>query len=248
MAQRFFTGQRDHAPHFGFGDAGGPAPLVAGVGDAKNILCRLAHHAGRVTVLVEHDFAALWRQRAAVELDQCHRALVDEHGVAAGVNQHDRVIGRCGAERVMHRQSFDELVLARLPLVLVPAAPDDPLAGRGFGGRIRNHGNDLGETLRVTKIKDQQRTAEARVMTMAFDEARYHHLAVDVDDLGVVAAIPQHVRGRADSQNPVAVDGHCLCTGHIVVNGHDIAINEQQVGDRMSVVSRVAAARREENK
>ena len=179
---------------------------MPGVSDTKNILRCLAHHARGQAVFVKNDLAAIWRLGVAVELHERHGALVHEHGMTACMNKHHGMLGRCVAQRVVNRQTFNEHLFVRFPFVLVPAPPDDPLTRRRLGRCCRNHRHDLGETPCVAEVEDHQRFAKAREVTVAFDETRYHHLAVQVDELGVVAAILRQLFIRADGKNTVALD------------------------------------------
>ena len=182
-------------------------------------------------VRVAHDLAARRRLRVAVDLHERHRALVDEDGMAARMNEHDGMVRRCLAERVVNGQPLDEHALLFLPLVLVPAAPDDPFADRRVGRRFRHHRHDLGEALRVAEVQDQQRVAEAGVVPVALDEARDHRLPLQVDDFGLFAAIRRHRLGCAPVEDAITLDRDGFRARESLVHGNDIGVDEQQVGD-----------------
>ena len=246
MPQRLLAGEPDHPSHLGLDDIGRAESLMSGIGGPEDVLRCFAHHPGRSAVLVLDDLTALGRLGVLVQFDETHRELVHEYAVAAGVDQHHRMIGRRRAERVVHRHAFDQHLFAYRPFVLMPAATDDPFAGRHLCGRLGHHGNDLGEALRVAEIEDQQRITEARVMTVPLDQSGDQHLPVEVDHLGVFTLEFEHLLGSADGEDAVAFDRDGLGCRLRFVDGYDVGIDQEEVSDGAGVLRFVPAAACEE--
>ena len=118
----------------------------------------------------------------------------------------------------------------------MPAAADDPFARRRPGRRGGDHVDDLGPTLRVTKVEDHECATEARIVAVALDEAGYQHLATEVDDLGVITAIGEHRGIGTNSEDMIALDCDSLGARLAGIDRHDIGIDEKQVGNRYLLV------------
>ena len=131
----------------------------------------------------------------------------------------------------MNGQPLDEHTFPGFPFVLVPAAPDDPLTGRRVGRSICNHRNDLCKVLRVTKVQDHQRAAEARVVSVALDKTGDHHLALQVDDFSVLAAMFRHLFRRTHIEYEVTLDRDRFRARQCVIDRDNVCVEEQQIGD-----------------
>jgi hypothetical protein len=199
---------------------------VAGIGDAKYVLRRFAHHARGPASRVANDFAARRWLGIAVDFHECHGALVNKYGVTARMNKHHGMIGRCFAQRVVNGQPLDEHAFFGLPFILVPPATDDPFTGRRVGDGLCNHRHDLGETLCVAEVENQQRAAKARVVPVAFDETGDHHLALQVDDFSVLAAMLEHLIRCTHAENKVIFDRDGYRVWDRLIDCDDIGIDE----------------------
>ena len=172
---------------------------------------------------------------------QLHRLGVGEAGVAAGVRQQDRIVRRhlARATRASGKPSTFGPT-ARVPLLLVPAAAVDPLARLRGLHLLGHHRDDLVPGSRVHQVQIQLRRADAGEVTVPLDEAGDHQLPLDVDDLGLRPDVLLDVGVDADGDDPSAADGDRLRLGRAVLDGDDLAVGDDQVGDRRD--RRAAAA------
>ena len=68
------------------------------------------------------------------------------------------------------------------PVVLVPAAADDPLARLGLRGAAAHQFGDLLLALGADEIELELAAADGLQVAVALDEARHHELAFEIDD------------------------------------------------------------------
>ena len=146
-----------------------PTPVLeraAGEPDAVSRSRPIGRPAGSFRISPPAGFAVVAR-----DVRQLHRLRVDEGGVAAGVRQHHRVVRRHLAQRIVERKALDVRLRHAAPLLLVPAAPENPLAGLRLLRRGRDHRDDLVPVLDVHQVERHLRLAEAHEVAVAFDQA-----------------------------------------------------------------------------
>ena len=155
----------------------------------------------RVTRGVAHDLPARRVGRVGGDAGQLHRLLVGQRRMPAGVPQQDRVDGRHRTERVVERQPLDTGRWRRVPLVLMPAATADELAGAGASGRILDQRYDVRPARGAPQIELQRRVADSQEVAVPLDEPRNREAAVEIDDLCLVADVAVEL-GRATMRSP----------------------------------------------
>src|SRR5580704_12384636 len=110
----------------------------------------------------------------------------------------------------MHRKTVYVGRRLDVPLLLMPAAADDPIAGLRFFHRGRYHGDDLIPALRVAQVEIHFHLSDTGEVTMAFDEPRNRQMTVEIDHLRGWL----HLRGDlfvgARRHNSPARDRDCL--------------------------------------
>ena len=160
---------------------------------------RSLNRAGRVAVGVAQDFSAGRVGRRLRDLRHLHRQRVGEARVAAGVRQPHRVVRRDAAEGFVQRKAFDVGRRRRRPLLLMPAAAQDPLARpRAFRG-IANHADDVVPVLGGPAASGFSRGfANAGEMRVRVDEAGYGERALQIDDARRRADQSLDLRVRSD--------------------------------------------------
>ncbi len=107
---------------------GAPGLLGRALGRLHERLRVVHEHARGLAGGVADDLPARGGLRLARDAEERHRPRVDEHGVAVGPLEDDRVVGREGAQRRVGRKAADRPRRRRVPLALVPASTAHPLA------------------------------------------------------------------------------------------------------------------------
>src|ERR1019366_6977376 len=107
FGKRFVDGEADGLVGFGEAVGGGAFGFVAGVGAADDALGAFAEQAGGRAFGVFEDFSARGVGSLAGDAGEREGLAVDEGGVAAGVGEDDRVVGRNFVERIVERKAFD---------------------------------------------------------------------------------------------------------------------------------------------
>ena len=121
---------------------------------------------------VAQDLAAGRVRRRVVDAGGGERCGVDEGGVTAGVRERHRIVRRSGRERVVHREPFDGGGGRRAPLLLVPAAPEDPLARLRLGGSFGDLRDDRLPGRIVGQAEDLRRLTDRGEVARGFRSAR----------------------------------------------------------------------------
>ena len=190
----------------------------------------LAHQprggAGRVL----EDVTACGVLRVPRHTGQLQRLAVREARVPARVGEVDRVVWRDRVERRACREPFDIRFRPRRPLLLVPAAPDDPLPGLRLLDRLGDHRDDLAPARRLHQLQVQLCLADAVEVAVALDEARDDELPLRVDHLRRGADVALDVVAGAERLDAIAADGDRLHLGHPVLHRHDLRVGDDEVG------------------
>ena len=184
----------------------------------------------RVTRGVAHDLPARRVGRVGGDAGQLHRLLVGQRRMPAGVPQQDRVDGRHRTKRVVERQPLDTGRWRRVPLVLMPAATADELAGAGASGRILDQRYDVRPARGAPQIELQRRVADSQEVAVPLDEPRNREAAVEIDDLCLVADVAVELGRAADRHNAVAANRQRVHLWDQIVHGDDGPIPQHQVG------------------
>ncbi len=190
----------------------------------------LAQHAGRQACGVAQDLAALRIGRLRRDPGQLHGPRVDDRRVAARVGQQHRVGRRRQAQLGVQRQAADRWVGRRRPLLLVPAASDDPLAGLGRGRRLGDHRHDRGPVRRLPQVELHLRPAQGQEVAVGLDQPGHRHRAGEVEDLGLGSDQGAHLVLGADRDDQVAPRGERLRLWLEAVHGDDRAPEHHEVG------------------
>jgi len=178
VGQHLGASQLDHATH------GRLVPLAIKL-RCDEVFGGFAQHTNRPSPGITHDFATRRVRRPAVDTRHLQGQSVDHRGVSARVGEHHRVVGRHRRQGVMVRQTQDIGFGDRVPLLLVPAAAQDPLSGFGFGNRRLDHRHDFVEISHRPEVELHLRAADAQEMTVTLDQAGDCECATEIDDLGV---------------------------------------------------------------
>src|SRR5690606_12173149 len=101
------------------------------------------------------------------------------------------------AEAVMCRHAFYGAFGYGVPLLLMPAAPQDPRTRLGLGRCRTDHSHDVVPGTRLCKIEHHLRLPETHNMSVPFDEAGPGELAFEVDDLRLRANVGVDLLARA---------------------------------------------------
>jgi hypothetical protein len=83
----------------------------------------------------------------------------------------------------MGRKALDGRLRRTRPLLLVPAAPDDPLAGPRACHGVRHDLNDLVPAGGGQKIENEPGLADAGEMPVSLDETGHRELSAQLQDL-----------------------------------------------------------------
>ena len=223
-------GERDLPLQIGpafFGCAGGLPALERRLDEARGCF---AEDARGLPAASLQDVAARRRLRGCGHAGQLHRTGIGQHGMAAGMLEHHRVVGRHGAQRVVHGEAFHGRHRRSGPLLLMPAPSLNPCARRCRRRRVRHGGDDLVVTLHVHQVEHQTRLSEAEEMPVAFDEPRHGRLAGQVDHGGVGPRIPGQFLVGAKGDNAVVAHRQGLCRRAVTVHGDDVSVPEEQGG------------------
>ena len=175
---------------------------------ADEALGRLEEGADGLPRGVADDLAAFGVGRRRRDLRQLHGLGVGERRMAAGVGQEDRVVRARFTEGGVKGQAVDVGLGHAVPLVLVPAPAEDPVAGLGRGCGLGDQGDDLVPGAGLGQVEDHLGGAEAGEVAVALDEAGDGQGAAEVDDLGAVADVAGiALRLGAEGGDAVAADG-----------------------------------------
>ena len=157
-----------------------------------------------------------------------HRLRVREARVAAGMlQQHGVVRGRL-AERVVIRKALDVRRRGRRPLLLVPAAPEDPVARPRGLRRVGDLGHDLREARGVHQVDHHLRLTEPEEVPVPFDEPWNRGLSREIDHLSRRPNQRRNLRVGADGGDAVAAHRQGLGPGLAFVHGDDVAATQYQ--------------------
>ena len=136
-----------------------------------------------------HDLSAGRVGRRPGDVRQLHRLRVDERRVTAGVRQHHR---DCSATPCRATRGGEILRRSAAgmdgPLLLMPAAPDNPLSRPGVRDRPRDRLDDLVPARRAHQVEVHLVLADAGEVPVALDETRHREPGVQLD----------HFRRRSD--------------------------------------------------
>ena len=130
----------------------------------------------------------------------------------------------------MHRKSLDVGRRPRVPLLLVPAATVDPLAGLGGLDPFGDHRHDPVPGLRVHQLQAQLRRPDAGEVPVTLDETRDHELPLDVDHLGLRTDEFLDLRAAANGDDPAASNRDRLGVRCSLLDGHDLAVRQDEIG------------------
>ena len=111
-------------------------PSCAVVNAPHKALGRFAKNARRTAASVMQNLAPGRTLRLRADARQLHRLGVCQAHVAARVGQQHRMRRHRPAEVRVNRIAFDLRLDGRIPLGLMPASPNDPLARRPAGGGL----------------------------------------------------------------------------------------------------------------
>ena len=200
----------------------------AGVGLVEQPVRGLAEEAGRLALGVLQDVAPGRALRVAGDARQLHGLRVGEGGVAAGVLEDDRVAGRGRAQGLVSGEAFHRGLGAAVPLLLVPAAPADPLPGPRLARGLLDHGHDLVPVLHAREIQDDAGVTHAGEVAVGLDEAGHCAAALEVDHLRPDPDVGRDVFIRAHGHERIAARGQRLRLRPGIVHGGDTAVAEDQ--------------------
>ncbi len=221
--QAFLGGELDDLAHLGRGG-------LRRTGAVDELFGGLAQEARGASPRVLQDVAAFRRLGRLVDAGELHGLGVDEDGVAAGVGEDHRVVGRDGAQRVVEGEAL-HVGLGHLgPLVLVPAAAADPLARLGVRRGRGHHGDDVVPGFGLSEVELELGVADAREVGVALDEAGNGEVSFEVEDLGGFADQGLDVGAAAHRDDPAVAGGQGLGFGAFVVHGDDLAVDQHEIG------------------
>ncbi len=215
----------------------GPGPGLLGRIVARLVadeaLGRFEEGADGAALGVTDDLAAGRIGRRPGDLGELHGLGVGQGGVAAGVGQEDGIVRRRPAEGVVDGQAVDAGLGDGIPLVLVPAPAEDPVAGLGLFGGLRDEGHDLVPGPGLGQIEDHLGGAEAREVAVALDKSGDGQGPAEIEDLGPFAhealvAVLAAAQG-GDAAFAGGQPGGCR---DLVVHGHDLGVHEDEVDGR----------------
>ena len=172
---------------------------------------------GRIPLRVLDDLAATRARRRAGDVRLLEGERVHEAGVAIDALEVHRMIGHRAGQRLVRRPA------GVAPVVLVPAAADDPLAARRRAGALDDTGDHLVVRGGAGEIHVPQRHAEPGDMGVRVGHPRDHRAALQVDDLRVRTG---------------------QCAGAKTITGEDdaSAAHGERIHDRTRAIGRVDAA------
>ena len=197
---------------------------------AHDPLGSLAKHAGGVPVLVAHDRAAVGIFRIVGEPRQLHGEFIHERGVSASVGQHHRVVGGDLGEPVMQGHAIDVRHRRMFPLLLMPAATEDPLAGLEIPRFRFDHGDDLVPGRHAVQIEDHLGATETEKVPVPLDKARNGQPPVEFDHFRIGADVGIYLCVRAGRDDLVATHRDRLRDREFIVNDGNPATAEHQIG------------------
>ena len=140
---------------------------------------------------------------------------VDEARVAARVGEKHGVVGRHRVERRMGGKPFDVRLGRSRPLLLVPAASDDPLARLGASSRRpRPSPRSASQLVAVHQVQTELRLADAGEMAVPLDESGDDELPLQIDHLRRRADVALDLGAAAERDDAVAAHRHSFCLRH----------------------------------
>ena len=225
-------GELDHLAQIRFHLRGRARGAVARERVADERLRALVEQAARVAVSVLENFSTQGVGRRFRDLSSLHRQRVGEPGVSACVGEPHRIVRRHAAQRVVQRKAFDVGRRDFRPLLLVPAAAEDPLAGPRGLRRFRHHADDVVPVLRGGELQVARRFADAGEVHVRIDEPGRGERALQVDHAGVRADVRLNVLIGTEGDDRVAADRHRLRLRPRIVDGDDRPAAQHEVGRR----------------
>ncbi len=199
---------------------------------ANRPLGRLPQGAGGIALCVANDLPARRVRRLGGDPGQLQCHCVGERCVTAGVGEKDGVQRRDPGKALVDRQPLDRGLRRPVPLLLVPAPAENPVAGLGVSYGDLDHGDDLVPVGGPGQVERHLGESEVGEVAVAFDESGNRQPAVQVDDLGRLS----HVRGDflVASHRDDSIAGHRdgLGFGNRIVHSDDPSVPEYQVGRR----------------
>ena len=149
---------------------------------------------------------------------------------ARGVREQDGILRAHRRERGVDRIALDRGLRRTIPLLLVPAATADPLAGSCRASRLGHRGHDLVPAARRGEVENRQRVAEAHEVTVPFDEAGHGEPALELDDARrgpIQRAISASDPTTAISAPRIAI---ACASGRASSSGDDLAAAQHEIG------------------
>jgi hypothetical protein len=201
--------------------------LVYGVNPG---LGRFAEDSGGLAVRVAEDFSARGIGRVAVDTGQCHRTGVRHTGMACAVDEQHRIVRGDGRERTVVRIAIAIGLRGDDPLLLMPAAADQPVAGRGALRGGGHQGDNLVPSTGRCEVHVHAQAAQCEKVAVPFDEAgeggpaaEFNHPRPRADQRGDVGV-------RADRDDVASLGGERLDDAVVVVAGEHGPTAEDQIG------------------
>ena len=159
--------------------------------------------------------------------------------MAVDAAQRDRVVRQRDVERGADRERA-------VPQVLVPAAPEDPLARRATGRGGRHRGDRVGLARDAAQRHALERGAEPGEVAVGVDQPRRDRAAREVDDARRGAGERAHLGVVTDRDDAAVADRHGARARPRRVHRDHVAADEDEVGRRRGGRGAVGAAARGE--
>ena len=112
----------------------------------------------------------------------------------------------------------------------MPPAANDPFARARLGGCLGHHAHDVIPRPGIRQSEVARSVANAREVRMRFDETWCGERTVQVDHPRIRSDVALHLRRRAKRRDGVAGGRQRLRAWVGVINGHDRAVRQDQVG------------------
>jgi len=145
----------------------------------------LVEEAGWIAVFVSQQFSARRIPRRLRHTGQLHRPGVREPRMAARVREPHRVLRRDLAESLVQRKAFDVRRRRMRPLLLMPAAAEDPGARFRLLDCLANRADDVVPVLGRGELEVSGGLTDTGEMRVGVDEAGNSKRPLEVDDTGV---------------------------------------------------------------
>ena len=198
-------------------------------GDRRNLrrheaLRVVDQHANRLAFGVSDEASASRIRRGLRDASGVERRLVHERGVAVDAREIDGIIRRDG------RQLFVRRPVLHGPVVLVPAPPEDPLAGPRLRHTLAHHLNDLVVAGGAAKVQRLQACTEPAEVSVRVLQPRQQRGALRVDKPRLVAAQRQRVGTAAHQHDAIAADRDSIGVRLRVANRVDPGVVDDECG------------------